>query len=68
MWKIQLIIAINFISSIDKDEEWVMHSKSDNLEVMISYKPEEVIKVLFQSLFSRCQIVIKQMLNEAGHI
>ena len=33
-----------------------MHSKSDNLEVMISYKPEEVIKVLFQSLFSRCQI------------
>ena len=31
-WKIQLTIAINFISSIDDiDEERVMHSKSDNI-------------------------------------
>ena len=31
-WKIQLTIAINFISSIDdNDEERVMHSKSDNI-------------------------------------
>ena len=28
-WKIQLAIANNFISSIDNDEERVMHSKSD---------------------------------------
>ena len=31
-WKIQLIIANNFISSLDNDEERVMHSKSDNIE------------------------------------
>ena len=30
-WKIQLTIANNFISSIDKDEEGVMRSKSDNI-------------------------------------
>ena len=30
-WKIQLTIANNFISSIDNDEEYVMHSKSDNI-------------------------------------
>ena len=29
-WKIQLTLAINFISSIDNDEARVMHSKSDN--------------------------------------
>ena len=30
-WKIQLTIAINFISSKDIDEERVMHSTSDNI-------------------------------------
>ena len=34
-WKIQLTIAINFISSKDNDKERVMHSKSDNIEIMI---------------------------------
>ena len=32
-WKIQLLIAINSMSSKDKDEEHVMHSKSDNIEI-----------------------------------
>ena len=31
-WKIQLTIANNFMSSIDNDEERVMHSKSDKME------------------------------------
>ena len=34
-WKIQLTISNNFISSLDNDEERVMHSKSDNIEIMI---------------------------------
>ena len=35
-WKIQLTIAINFISSKDdNNEEHVMHSASDNIEIMI---------------------------------
>ena len=33
-WKVQLIIAVNFISSKDNDEKQVMHSQSDNIEVM----------------------------------
>ena len=43
-WKIQLRIAGNFISSIDNDEESVMHSKSDNTEIMINDEADEVIK------------------------
>ena len=35
-WKIRLTIENNFISSIDNDEEHVMHSKSDNIEIMIN--------------------------------
>ena len=53
---IQLAIEINFISSKDVDEERVMHSKSDNIEIMNNDKPEEVIEELFQSLLYRYQI------------
>ena len=41
--KIQLTIAINFMSSKDNDEERVMHLKSDNKEIMINDKADEFI-------------------------
>ena len=45
MWKIQLTITINFISSKnDNDEEHVTHSKSDNIERMINDEANEVVK------------------------
>ena len=47
-WKIQLAIAINFISSKDNNEEGLMHSKSDNIEAMVYYKADEVIEELFE--------------------
>ena len=43
-WKIQLAIANDFISSLDYDEECVIHSESDNIEIMISDEADEVIK------------------------
>ena len=43
-WKIQLSIGNNFISSRDNDEEGAMHSKSDNIEIMINDEADEVIK------------------------
>ena len=42
-WKIQLTIAINFISSKDVDEQCVMHSKSENIEVMLYDDAYEVL-------------------------
>ena len=50
-WKIQLTIANNFISSIDNDEERVMHSKSNNIEIMINDEADE----LFDSVKKRYQ-------------
>ena len=60
-WKIQLSIANNFISSIDNDEEHVMHSKSDNIEIMINDEADEVIKELFDSLKNRYQNNLESM-------
>ena len=36
-WKIQLIMRINFISSLDTHEFRIMHTKSDNMEIMNGY-------------------------------
>ena len=48
--KIQLTIANNFISSIDNDKEHAMHSKSDDIEIMLNDKADEIIEELFNSL------------------
>ena len=51
MWKIQSTITINFISSkYDNGEEREIHSKSDNMEIMMNDKADEVIEELFESL------------------
>ena len=42
--KIQLIIVNNFTSSIDNNVKHVMHSKSDNVEIMINDEADKVIK------------------------
>ena len=55
-WKIQLTAEINFISSIpDSDETRIIHTKSDNLEIMIGSDTNEVIEDLFKSLLQRYQ-------------
>ena len=41
-WEIQSIIANNFISSIDTDEERVVHSKSVNIEFIMNGESEKL--------------------------
>ena len=57
----QLAIATKFISSIDNDEECLMHSKSDNIEIMINNEPDEVIKELYVWLKNRYENDIESM-------
>ena len=54
-WKIQLAIAISFISLKDAEEEHVMHAESDNKKFMSLDNVNDVIDELFWSLFSRYQ-------------
>ena len=42
-WKIQLPIAINFISSKDTEEERVMHLNSDNIKFTSYIEVNEVV-------------------------
>ena len=56
LWKIQLTIAINFVSSKENGEDLVMHSKSDNIEFMIYDNTDEVTEELLESLRNRYQL------------
>ena len=47
-WKIQLTMATNYISSKDSDETRTMHTKSNNVEIMISSNTDEIIEDLFE--------------------
>ena len=55
-WKIQLTLVINFISFKDIDEEFVMHSKSDNIKIMIN----ERFDLIFDKIDSLCYKCQKQ--------
>ena len=54
-WKIQLIILINFISSKDSDQTRTMHTKRDNIEIMMASETDEIIEELSKSLLQRYQ-------------
>ena len=54
-WKIQLTMAINFISSKDSDETRTMHAESNNLEIMMGCETDEIIEEPFKFLLQKYQ-------------
>ena len=67
MWKIQITIAINFVSSKNNDEEHVMHSKSDDIEIMINGK-DKVFEKRFKSLLHRYHIELETSMRGSDFI
>ena len=47
----------NFIYSLHRDEDRVMHSKSDNIEIMINDEADEVIEELLRIAYVILNIV-----------
>ena len=54
-WKIQITMRIVFISLIDKNETQVMHTKSDNVEIMNGTDTSDAINKLINSFTKRYQ-------------
>ena len=48
-------MAINFIPSKDSDETRTMHTKSNNVEIMIGSETDEIIENLFASFLQKYQ-------------
>ena len=52
-WKIHLTMVINFISSNDSNEARTLHTKSDNIEIMIGNEADDITDEKF--LISFCK-------------
>ena len=53
-WKVQLLAEINFISlKPGSDETRIMHTRSDNIEIMIGDDNDDIIEELFKSLLQK---------------
>ena len=53
-WKLQLIAEINFISlKPGSDETRIMHTRSDNIEIMIGDDNDDIIEELFESFLQK---------------
>ena len=52
-WKIQSTIAVSLSSSKNSNKTRTMHSKSDNIEIMIGSETNEIIDELFDSLLQK---------------
>ena len=48
-------MVINFISSKDSDEIRTMHTKSNNIEIMMDNETDEIIEELFKPLLQKYQ-------------
>ena len=67
-WKIHLTIAIKFISSKDFGETRIMHSKNDNIELMMGRETDEIIKELSESLLQRYQEGLEESMRGSDFI
>ena len=48
-------MAINFISSKDSDDTRTMHTKSNNVEIMMGSETDEIIEDFFESFLQKYQ-------------
>ena len=67
-WKIQIIMKIVFGSLIDKIETQVMHTKSDNIEIMNGIDTNDVINELIDSFMKRYQEGLEAKMKESSYI
>ena len=62
-WKIQLKMQINFISSKDSNGTSNMHTKSDNIEIIIGSKTNDILGELCESLLRNYQKSLEESMR-----
>ena len=67
-WKRQITMRIIFISFIDKNETQVMHTKSDNVEIMNGTDTSDAIDKLVNSFMKRYQEGLETKMKGSSYI
>ena len=68
VWKIQLTMRINFVSSLDPEKNRTMNSKSDNIEIMMGTETDNIIKELFESFLKRYQQNLEEEMKDSNFV
>ena len=66
-WKIQLTMQINFISSKYSGETRTMHTKSENIEIMMG-KTNDIIEGLSESILQNYQERLEESIKESEFV
>ena len=61
-------MSINVISSKDSDETRIIHTKSENIEIMMGSKTDEIIIELSKSLLQKYQEELEESMKESEFI
>ena len=67
-WKIQLILKISFISCLVINDTCIMHTKSDNIEIMNGIETNDIIAELFKSFFRRYQENLETKMKGSSYV
>ena len=67
-WKIQLTMAVNFISSKDSDDVRTMHTKINKVEILIGSETNETIEEVYKSLSQRYQEGVEEKMKGSEFI
>ena len=66
--KIQLVLNINFVSSKNFNDYRDMHSKSDNVEILMGTDNDKIIKVRYDSLLQRYQKGLQESMRGSDFV
>ena len=67
-WKTQITMRIIFISFIDKNQTQLMHTKSDNVEIMNGTDTNDVVNNLINSFMKRYQEGLETKMKGSSYI
>ena len=67
-WKIQVTMQINFISSKDVEETRTVSTKSDNVEIVMGNKTNDITKELRESLLQRYQTGLEEKMKRSSFV
>ena len=66
-WKIQLSMQVSFISSINKETD-IMHSKSDNVEIIRRRSTNDILNRLIETFKQRYQEGLETRMRGSNYL
>ena len=67
-WKVQLSIQVIFSSITDDNKTDIMHTKSDNIEILKGYSTSDITDRLYNTLINRYQEGLENKMNGSNYV